>query len=207
MLSNSYIFHDTGARLSAKSEDRKGFTTGQVAEICHVTIPTVIKWIDSGRLKGFKLPGSKSRRVSRDDLIEFMRENSIPLERLDRAKRRILIVDDDPRILDLLKAIFEEEGDWEIRLVSRGFDAGLAKEFRPDCILLDIMLPDIDGRKVCSYLRQSPELATVKIIAISGYISQGGFQDLLAQGFDDFLVKPFSNEELVGKVRKLVERE
>ncbi len=187
-----------------KLEDKKGFTTGQVAEICHVTIPTVIKWIDSGKLKGFRLPGSKSRRVTRDDLVQFMRENNIPLDRLDAEKKRILIVDDDRGILELLRAIFDEEGDWEIRVVERGFDAGLAKEFQPDCILLDIMLPDIDGRKVCSYLRQTPELRDVKIIAVSGYISEGGFQDLLDQGFDDFLVKPFSNEELVSKVRRLV---
>ncbi len=128
-------------------EERKGFTTGQVGKICHVTIPTVIKWIDSGTLKGFRLPDSKSRRVSRGDLIAFMEKNDIPIDRLDEPRKRILIVDDDPAILQLLEAIFQEEGKWEIRIVSRGFDAGLAKEFRPDCILLDIMLPDIDGRK------------------------------------------------------------
>ena len=75
-----------------------------------------------------------------------------------------------------------------------------------DLVLLDIMLPDIDGRKVCSYLRESPELSGVKIIAISGYISEGGFQDLLEQGFDDFLVKPFANEDLIEKVGRLVEK-
>ena len=190
----------------ASLEERKGFTTGQVAKICHVTIPTVIKWIDTGRLKGFRLPDSKSRRVSRPDLLEFMRENEIPIDRLDKPKKRILIVDDDPAILQLLQAIFQEQGGWEIRIVSRGFDAGLAKEFRPDCILLDIMLPDIDGRKVCAYLRESPEMAGVKIIAISGYISEGGFQGLLEQGFDDFLVKPFANEDLIEKVGRLVEK-
>lgn len=198
---NGKEIYQARAEMS-EMDTKRGFTTGQVAELCHVTIPTVIKWIDTGRLNGFKIPGSKSRRVTREHLVEFMAANGIPTDRL-QTKKKLLIVDDDKHILELLKTVFEKSGDYEIRAVGRGFDAGLAKEYQPDVILLDIMLPDIDGRQVCSYIREDPELSSVKIMAVSGYVSKGDIAELKGKGFDDYLEKPFDNDVLVEKVQSL----
>jgi len=78
------------------------FTTGEVAEICKVSQQTVIRCFDSGKLKGFRVPGSRFRRIPRDALLAFMKENAIPLENLESGKKRILVVDDYEAILDML---------------------------------------------------------------------------------------------------------
>lgn len=186
--------------------EKKGFTTGDVAALCHVTIPTVIKWIESRELDGFKIPGSKNRRITRDSLMKFMKKYNIPTTELEKRKPRILVVDDEEEILELFKVLLEES-KYEIRLVSRGFDAGLAKEFMPDLIILDIMLPDIDGSKVCEYIRAMPEMKKVKILAISGYVKdQQGFDELIEKGFDDYVRKPFDNDILMENVERLLNK-
>ena len=76
------------------------YTTGEAAEICNVSQQTIIRCFDSGRLQGFKIPGSKFRRIPRESLIKFMKDNSIPLNNLDSGKKKVLIVDDDPEILE-----------------------------------------------------------------------------------------------------------
>ena len=191
---------------SHKWHDKKGFTTGEVAVLCHVTIPTVIKWIESEELEGFKIPGSKNRRITRDSLVQFMNKYNIPTTELEKGKPRILVVDDEIHILELFRALLQEE-KFEVRLVSRGFDAGIAKEFRPDLVILDILLPDIDGRQVCQYVRQMPEMKQVKILGISGYVkNEQDEQDLVQKGFDEYVGKPFDNEVLMEKVYRLLNK-
>src|SRR5215468_9932293 len=81
--------------------DKKIFTTGEAAEICKVSQQTIIRCFDSGRLGGFRVPGSKFRRIPRAELIKFMKANDIPLEILEQGKKRILVVDDDAAILEM----------------------------------------------------------------------------------------------------------
>ena len=82
--------------------DKQVFTTGEAAEICGVSQQTIIRCFDSGRLQGFRVPGSKFRRIPRAELIRFMRANDIPLSPLEGLRKRILVVDDDPAILEML---------------------------------------------------------------------------------------------------------
>lgn len=186
--------------------EKKGFTTGEVAELCHVTIPTVIKWIESGELEGFKIPGSKNRRITRDSLLKFMHKYEIPTTDLEKNKPRILVVDDEQAVLELMKTLLQPD-KFELRLVSRGFEAGLAKEFKPDLVFLDIKLPDIDGCQVCEYIRTIPEVQTVKIVAMSAYIKDHQESEaLLKKGFDDYLDKPFDSDKLLDKVYHLLNK-
>ncbi|BBM88129.1 response regulator [Candidatus Uabimicrobium amorphum] len=185
--------------------DKKGFTTGEVAELCHVTIPTVIKWIESNELEGFKIPGSKNRRITRENLIKFMKKHNIPIDQLQKNRPKILAVDDEEIILEVFQGIFDEDS-YDIRCVSRGFDAGLAKEFKPDVIILDICLPDIDGNTVCEYVRNMPEMKNVRILGISGNITKKELNDLKKRNFDDILAKPFDNDLLFAKVEKLLRK-
>jgi excisionase family DNA binding protein len=93
-MTNNKSATDNGE--SSDLEDKQVFTTGEAAEICKISQQTIIRCFDSGRLHGFRVPGSRFRRIPRDELIRFMRENNIPADRLEGSQKRILVVDDDP---------------------------------------------------------------------------------------------------------------
>jgi excisionase family DNA binding protein len=139
------------------------YTTGEVARICHVTKRTVIQWIDSGKLKGYRIPGSTHRRVPADALRSFLRAYKIP-DYASVVRRRILIVDDDTDLQELLKDALRERYDVEV--------AGSALEaasrlpvFQPDLVLLDIRLPDVSGLEVC---RHFPDSKRARRVPMSG---------------------------------------
>ncbi len=181
------------------------YTTGEVAEICKLSQQTVIRCFDSGRLKGYRVPGSKFRRIPRDALIQFMKEHNIPLDQLDMGKLRVLVVDDDPAIVEMLVELLERDGRFEVATAATGFDAGLkTREFRPNVIVLDYMLPDINGNAVCQSIRRDESLRDVKIIIVSGVIERDQVEKLLQDGADDFIQKPFSIEQLVRRITELV---
>jgi two-component system, OmpR family, response regulator len=181
------------------------FTTGEVAEICNLSQQTVIRCFDNGRLGGYRVPGSRFRRIPRDALIKFMKEHNIPLDQLETGKTRVLVVDDDPAIVEMLVELLERDGRFEVQTAATGFDAGLkTREFRPDAIVLDYMLPDINGNAVCRSIRSDETLNDVKIIIVSGVVDRDQVQKLLADGADDFIQKPFSIEQLVNRITELV---
>jgi len=182
------------------------YTTGEVAEICKLSQQTVIRCFDNGRLKGYRVPGSKFRRIPRDALIQFMKEHNIPLDQLDMGKMRVLVVDDDPAIVEMLVELLERDGRFEVATAATGFDAGLkTREFRPNVIVLDYMLPDINGNAVCQSIRRDESLQDVKIIIVSGVIERDQVEKLLQDGADDFIQKPFSIEQLVRRITELVQ--
>ncbi|MCK6456955.1 MAG: response regulator [Phycisphaerae bacterium] len=181
------------------------YTTGEVAEICKISQQTVIRCFDSGRLQGFRVPGSKFRRIPRESLIAFMKANNIPLDQLDTGRRRVLIVDDDRAIIEMLTDILQNDGRFDVRAASNGYDAGMATlEFRPDLILLDYMLPDINGNIVCQRVRANTELSHTRIIIVSGAVRQNEIDQLLAAGADEFIRKPFSIDHLLSRVSALL---
>jgi excisionase family DNA binding protein len=174
------------------------YTTGEAAKICKVSQQTIIRCFDSGQLKGFRVPGSRFRRIPRDHLYSFMKENGIPVEALESGKRKVLIVDDDEDLVDLMKETFASDGRFDIRTADNGFDAGmLVREFRPDLVVLDVMLPDINGKEVCVRVRSDSTLDAVKIICISGMIEEEKVADLRESGADEFMQKPFSIDKLM----------
>ncbi len=184
------------------------FTTGEAAKICKVSQQTIIRCFDNGQLKGFRVPGSKFRRIPREALHRFMKDNGIPTDALESGKRKVLVVDDDPDIVDLITKSLEEDGRFEIRTANNGFDAGMmVKEYRPDMIVLDVMLPDINGREVCHRVRADPALEDVRILCISGMIEEDKIQELRLSGADDFMHKPFEIDYLVERMCQLLELE
>jgi excisionase family DNA binding protein len=182
------------------------FTTGEAAEICKVSQQTIIRCFDSGRLKGFRVPGSRFRRIPRDALIAFMKENGIPVDSLDSGKRRVLVVDDDPEIVELFVDVLERDGRFEVKTAASGYDAGmLTQEFNPELIILDYMLPDINGNVVCQTIRANPNFEGVKIIIVSGVVNQEEINDLLKAGADEFVKKPFNIEKLIERICQLLD--
>lgn len=174
------------------------FTTGEAAKICKVSQQTIIRCFDNGSLKGFRVPGSRFRRIPRDNLYSFMKENGIPTEALESGKRKLLIVDDDQDLVELMMDSFARDGRFEIKSANNGFDAGmLVREFRPDLVILDVMLPDINGKEVCQRVRSDETMKSLKIICISGMVEQDKIQDLMMAGADDFMNKPFDVDKLM----------
>ena len=177
------------------------FTTGEAAKICKVSQQTIIRCFDNGQLKGFRVPGSKFRRIPREQLFKFMRDNSIPTDALESGKRKVLLVDDEAEILDMMTRALEDDGRFEVRIAATGFDAGMmVKEYRPDLLVLDVMLPDINGKEVCHRVRADPSMEDVRIICISGMIEDDKIQELKLAGADDFLGKPFDVDVLIEKM-------
>jgi len=182
------------------------FTTGEAAKICKVSQQTIIRCFDNGSLKGFRVPGSRFRRIPRDQLYSFMRDNGIPTDALESGKRKVLIVDDDLELVELLTDVFDRDGRFDIRTANNGFDAGmLVREFRPDLVVLDVMLPDINGKDVCQRVRKDESLESVKIICISGMVEQDKIAELKAAGANDFMHKPFNVDRLLDRVCDLLE--
>ena len=184
------------------------FTTGEAAKICKVSQQTIIRCFDNGQLKGFRVPGSRFRRIPRDQLYNFMKENNIPTDALESSKRKALLVDDDEDLVEMLREAFERDGRFEIKTANNGFVAGmLVKEFRPDLVVLDVMLPDINGKEVCQRVRSDSTLDEVKIICISGMVEQDKVAELRDAGANDFIQKPFVVDKLVDRCCELLEME
>lgn len=184
------------------------FTTGEAAKICKVSQQTIIRCFDSGQLKGFRVPGSRFRRIPREQLFLFMRDNGIPTDALESGKRKILVVDDDLELVELITEVLERDGRFEVRSVNNGFDAGMmVKEYHPDLIVLDVMLPDINGKEVCQRVRAEKAMDEVRIICISGMVEDDKIGELRAAGADDFMHKPFEVEKLLERMCELLDIE
>jgi two-component system, OmpR family, response regulator RpaA len=184
------------------------FTTGEAAKICKVSQQTIIRCFDSGQLKGFRVPGSRFRRIPREALYRFMKENSIPTDALESGRRRVLIVDDDQAVVDLIAEVLAGDNRFEFKVVNNGFGAGmLANEYHPDLIILDVMLPDINGQVVCELIRKDAAMADIKIICISGMVEEDKIAELKAAGADDFLHKPLDIDELMKRICRLLDIE
>src|SRR6185437_10968969 len=199
------------SRLQPARQDERMktvFTTGEAAKICKVSQQTIIRCFDNGQLKGFRVPGSRFRRIPREALYKFMRDNGIPTDALESGKRKVLLVDDDAELVELMNKFLDEDGRFEVRIASNGFDAGMmVKEYRLDIIVLDVMLPDINGKEVCHRVRADTTLEDVRILCISGMIEEDKIQELRLSGADDFLHKPFDIENLIDRMCGLLEIE
>ncbi len=184
------------------------FTTGEAAEICKVSQQTIIRCFDSGRVEGFRVPGSRFRRIPRQNLIKFMKENNIPLDNINSGKKKVLIVDDDAEIVELMADVLVRDGRFEIKTAASGYEAGIStQQFRPDLILLDYMLPDVNGNVVCQTIRKNPDFENIKIIIVSGVIKRDEIDQLLKSGAEDFIKKPFNIAELTDKITAILQME
>lgn len=180
-------------------------TTGEVAKICNVAPRTVSKWFDSGQLRGYRIPGSKDRRIPLNALIRFMKAHNIPLDGLQSGRTRVLIVDDESEIVEVLEKVLTEQANYEVKTAHSGFAAGVeCEKFRPHVMFLDMHLGDLRGEAVLKLVRDNPDLQLTKIIAMSGKLTDGQSQHLLQTGFDGYLKKPFHVRQVIESVEDAV---
>lgn len=183
---------------------QREYSSEDAAKILHVTRTTIGTWIKEGKLKAYKLPGGR-HRIPHEFMVEFMKEYSIPMQYLDAGRRRVLLVEDDEALLRGLERAFQRDGRYDVSTATSGFDAGYkTRHVDPHVIIMDIKLPDLDGREVCKQLRADPDFSDVKMIAISGYLSDDEIKALEVVGFDTFLAKPFSSDDLIARVSELL---
>lgn len=176
-------------------------TTGEVAKICNVAPRTVSKWFDSGQLRGYRIPGSKDRRIPMTSLIKFMKAHHIPMDSLQSGQKRVLIVDDESDIVEVLEKMLSEQASYEVRTAHSGFASGVECErFKPHVILLDMHLGDIRGEDVLKLIRGNDDLALTKVIAMSGKLTDGQASHLIQNGFDGYLKKPFHVRQVIEAV-------
>lgn len=178
--------------------DKDVLTTGEVAKICNVAPRTVSKWFDSGSLKGYRIPGSKDRRIPVAQLVRFMKEHGIPFDGIAGGKTRVLIVDSEREILETLEKVLSQQTNYEVRTARTGFEAGMeAERFKPHVMLMDLHLGDSDPKEVARLVRADDDLQMTRIIAMSGRMTEGQLQGLRGSGFDGYLKKPFQVRQVV----------
>jgi two-component system, OmpR family, alkaline phosphatase synthesis response regulator PhoP len=118
--------------------------------------------------------------------------------------KRILIADDEPNIVVSLEFLMKQRG-YEIRVASNGAEALEAVgEFRPDLILLDVMMPRVSGYDVCQKVRENPEWQGIKIIMLSAKGRDVEVTKGIAIGADAYVTKPFSTRDLIAKVGEML---
>jgi excisionase family DNA binding protein len=172
---------------------RSYLTTFEISQICEVNPTTVQNWVKGKKLKAHVTPGGH-RRVRREDLIRFMKEFGMPIPaELDESPPFVLIVDDEKEVIELLTSVMQSgEEDMEVAGAQSGVDALLIiGERKPDLVVLDIMMPGMNGIEVCERLKSSPVTRNLRIVAISGDHDPTVRSRVLAAGADLFFTKPF----------------
>ncbi len=180
------------------------FTTFEVARLCGVFHTTVINWVNKGKLKARMTPGGH-RRIPLSELVPFMKKYDMPVPAdIEDPHRSILILDDEPIMTRLIEKGFSKHQDvFTVRLSNNPVDAliEVGKKL-PDLLVMDLMMPVMDGFQVCQILKSSPATKDMKIIAISGRKLTAAQQDFLSKNVDLFLQKPFEMSELIAAVER-----
>lgn len=182
------------------------FTAPEIAKICRTSRQNVNIWLNKGVLRAFRPTDTAVWKVTRKNLINFMKERGYPLEFLNDNKIRILVVDDEKDITSLISKALEKEENLEVDVANSGFKAGVKlAEFNPDIVILDVILCDIDGREFFNHIKEDPELKELKVIGISGKIDPLEEQSLINMGFNAFIRKPFKINMLKDTIFEFIE--
>jgi len=178
-------------------------TTGDVAKICNVAPRTVSKWFDSGQLKGYRIPGSKDRRIPVSELIRFMKVHNMPATALPVGKIRVLVVDSDGNAASALADTLRAKTDYEVQTVQSNFDTGAtAQKFAPHVLLINLLAEGIDAASICKSIRANEDLQTIKIIALANRLSDSESAALLHKGFDGYVSDSADATEIVKRIEE-----
>ena len=185
---------------------KKVFTTGQVAKICKVAPRTVSKWFDSGRLKGYRIPGSQDRRIPREQLIRFLKEHGMPLGELEEEEwHKVLLIGTEKLFNDRMKELLPEVDDYKYEVAQSGFEAGtLAQSFHPDSIIIDLGLGRSESIQIATNLRKNDAYSSVLIVGLAGE-DEAAPEKLNEYGFNEVFKKPFDVALLSERIRRLAD--
>jgi len=183
----------------------KAFTTFEAAKICHVTHHSIKNWIKQGLIKASRTPGGHYR-ILEEDLDEFREKYEMFPREKGIVKRRLMIVDDDPDALALMEKILMDAG-FELIKVSNATEVGLkAVQMLPDLILLDFLMPELNGFEVCKALRNNESTRNIPIMAVTCLTKEQDIERIFSCGADEYMAKPFKVDKLLDKVQELINR-
>jgi excisionase family DNA binding protein len=178
-------------------------TTGDVAKICNVAPRTVSKWFDSGQLKGYRIPGSKDRRIPVNELVRFMKQNNMPVPSLPVGKMRVVIADGSGDTGVNLAEMLKAQADYEVKVAKNTFETGaIIQKFMPHILLVNLLSKSIDAGEICRNIRADDELQSIKIIALANHLTSGETSALLQKGFDGYVSKPNDVSEVIRKIEQ-----
>jgi excisionase family DNA binding protein len=189
-------------------------TSAQVAETVGVSPRTVSNWIRDGHLKAFRTPGGHGR-VAEEDLRRFLDERGIrplPASAIAASSRegaaprapRVLFIDDDENLLDIIREVLEANG-FEVQTARHGFLAGyLVAQFQPQAIVLDLMMPGLDGFEVMSLMRKRPEARALPVVACTSLRGPDAEARAREAGFVAYIKKPLDFRALVSLLREVI---
>ena len=182
----------------------KTLTSGEIAKYCDVNLRTVIRWIDSGRLKGFKLPGGGNNRVTEEDFVDFLKKNSLPLPaKYAPQQPSVLIVDDELQMAKSISRVVTRAG-YKSMIATDPFKAGsLLSSYKPSLMTLDLSMPGADGFEVIEFARKEFADSGLKILVIAA-LDEEKRQKAVDLGADAALGKPFSNKDLLNAIETLL---
>jgi len=177
-------------------------TLGQAAKYLGVAQSTIRKWSDQGRLAAFYTPGGH-RRYRQRDLDAFVSGSADSSGPRARGTPRVLIVDDDPRIREFVRVNLEMDG-YVVREAGSA-EEGLAalEEQPPDLILLDVMMPGVDGWEMLRRMQERHGMGSIPVIMFSGQVESSD-DDAQARGAQGFLGKPFNPQDLIARTKELL---
>jgi len=180
-------------------------TTGDVARICNVAPRTVSKWFDSGQLGGYRIPGSKDRRIPMNELVRFMKANNMPTETLSAGKVRILVVDGSEQSTPALVNNLTSRGSYDVHIARSGFEAGTAlQRFSPHVVLINLLTNGIDAHGLCRDIRSAEGFAMVKIVALANHLTGQEAAALLQNGFDAYVSNPIDADEVIKRIEEAI---
>lgn len=173
------------------ARNKSVLTTGEVAKICNVAPRTVSKWFDTGQLKGYRIPGSKDRRIPVDELVQFMRLHNMPTDAIVSGLTRVLIVDSHRSAGQGMAKKLSEVMSLEVEVAETSFEAGIVTQrFCPHVMIVNFHATGVDASGICQVIRSLEEFETMKIVALAGHLSEAEGAALLEKGFDDYISDP-----------------
>jgi len=178
--------------------DTDWLTLGQAARYLGVAQSTIRKWSDSGRVRAFKTPG-RHRRYRRDDLDAFL-ERSLPDVRSGPV---VLIVDDDERLREYVRVNLEMEGYRVQEAGSAEEGMGVLDDLRPDLVLLDVMMPKVDGWEMLQRMHERHGVGSIPVVMFSGKVDENA-GEAAERGAQGFIGKPFDPQELIAQTKQLL---
>jgi len=190
-------------RVKKMAKGKNVLTTGEVAKICNVAPRTVSKWFDNGQLKGYRIPGSKDRRIPLSELVRFMKANNMPITALPVGKIRVLVVNSDSSAADALAEALQNKAGYEVQVVKSTFETGVtAQKFAPHVLLVSFLAKDIDAMDISRNIRSSEDLQTIKIIALANKLSDSESAALMQKGFDGYVSNAADINEIIRKIEE-----
>jgi len=166
----------------------------------------VSKWFDSGRLRGYRIPGSQDRRIPREHLIRFLKEHGMPLGELEEEGwHKILVVGAEKLFIDRLHELLPEAEDYKYEVANSGFEAGIqAESFHPDTIVIDLAMGRSEALQIAANLRRNPQYEQTLIVALASE-DEAAPESLVNFGFSESFKKPFDVALLAERIQTLVE--